>query len=184
VSKVGENYTRKLRLDGDGDGRYEEIATIPTFDLKLVNERDDGVIWLRTLPISKDLVQKDLRVLARNYVDAASGTQITAVQLGPGVVEGRERHFATRIGLLDIHIPALQQALRDATTDCLTPDQRQTYLTETDVEARAGYEACERNHGRTPFFGAKQRRPADEGAAATLLQDVKRGQAAHRRGGF
>jgi hypothetical protein len=50
-------------------------------------------------------------------------------------------------------IPALQQALRDATTDCLTPEQRQIYLLESDADARAAYEACERSHGRTPFFG-------------------------------
>ena len=49
-------------------------------------------------------------------------------------------------------VPALQQALRDATLDCLTPDQRQTYLTEGEPEARKGHEACERSHGRTPFF--------------------------------
>jgi WD40 repeat protein len=49
-----------------------------------------------------------------------------------------------------VTIPALQQALRNASTDCLTPDQRQTYLLETEPEARAAHEACERSHHRTP----------------------------------
>jgi hypothetical protein len=52
-----------------------------------------------------------------------------------------------------LELPALQQALRAATTDCLTVEQRQLYLTDSDADARSGYEACERSHGRTPFFG-------------------------------
>jgi WD40 repeat protein len=55
-------------------------------------------------------------------------------------------------------LPALQRALRDATTDCLTPEQRQTYLVESDSEARDAYEACERTHGRTPFYADADKR--------------------------
>jgi WD40 repeat protein len=53
-------------------------------------------------------------------------------------------------------IPALQQALRDATTDCLTPHERCTYLLETEPEARRAYEACERSHNRTPASATAQ----------------------------
>lgn len=49
-------------------------------------------------------------------------------------------------------IPDLQQALRNATTYCLTPEQRRTYLLESEPDARNAYEACERSYGRTPFF--------------------------------
>ena len=49
-----------------------------------------------------------------------------------------------------VAIPELQQALSEATTDCLTPDQRQTYLLETYLEAHVKYRLCERSHGRTP----------------------------------
>ena len=49
-----------------------------------------------------------------------------------------------------IETTLLQQALRAATTDCLTPEQRQTYLLESEPEARKAYEACERARGRTP----------------------------------
>jgi WD40 repeat protein len=59
-----------------------------------------------------------------------------------------------RIWAIDVSL--LQQLLRVATTDCLFPDQRQTYLAEGDTEARAGYEACERSHHRTPSFGASK----------------------------
>jgi hypothetical protein len=47
---------------------------------------------------------------------------------------------------------ALQQSLRDATTDCLSPEMRRTYLDESDEDARKGYESCERSYGRTPFY--------------------------------
>ncbi len=49
-----------------------------------------------------------------------------------------------------VGIPLLQQALRNATTDCLTPEQRQTYLLESESDARTRYESCERSYGRTP----------------------------------
>jgi WD40 repeat protein len=51
-----------------------------------------------------------------------------------------------------VSIPALQRVLRDATTDCLTPAMRRTYLDETETEARERYAACERSYGRVPFF--------------------------------
>ncbi|AUX30271.1 MULTISPECIES: WD40 repeat domain-containing protein [Sorangium] len=46
----------------------------------------------------------------------------------------------------------LQQSLRAATTDCLSPEMRRTYLDESDEDARKGYESCERSYGRTPFY--------------------------------
>jgi hypothetical protein len=49
-----------------------------------------------------------------------------------------------------VSIPALHQALRDATLDCLSPAQRETYLLEAKPDAVAAYQACERAHGRTP----------------------------------
>jgi WD40 repeat protein len=58
--------------------------------------------------------------------------------------------MTARIWSLDI--PTLQQALRDATTDCLPPEMRRTYLDETEPESRERYEACERSYGRIPFY--------------------------------
>ncbi len=51
-----------------------------------------------------------------------------------------------------LSIPLIQQDLRAATTECLPPDLRRTYLARSDAAARAGYEACERSHGRAPFY--------------------------------
>lgn len=49
-----------------------------------------------------------------------------------------------------VGIPSWQAALRNKTTDCLTPEQRERYLLETPEEARKNYEAAERAYGRTP----------------------------------
>jgi Tol biopolymer transport system component len=43
-----------------------------------------------------------------------------------------------------------RQQLGTASTDCLQPRERETYLAETEAEACDGYETCERTHGRSP----------------------------------
>jgi WD40 repeat protein len=58
-----------------------------------------------------------------------------------------------------IPAPALQPHLRAATTDCLSFEMRRTYLDESDTDARAGYEDCERSHGRIPFYPDAAIRP-------------------------
>jgi WD40 repeat protein len=44
----------------------------------------------------------------------------------------------------------LVRSLRASTTACLTAAQRIAHLDEAPPRARAGWEACERRHGRTP----------------------------------
>ncbi|WP_437572710.1 nSTAND1 domain-containing NTPase [Sorangium sp. So ce542] len=46
----------------------------------------------------------------------------------------------------------LRRSLRFATTDCLSPEMRRTYLNESDESARREYEYCERSYDRTPFY--------------------------------
>lgn len=53
-----------------------------------------------------------------------------------------------------ISIPALQKRLRDANIDCLPPDLRQLHLDESETEAKAHYDECERGYGRIPFEAA------------------------------
>ena len=43
-----------------------------------------------------------------------------------------------------------QELLREVTTACLTPQQREHYLGEAADDARSGYLQCERSHGRNP----------------------------------
>jgi WD40 repeat protein len=49
-----------------------------------------------------------------------------------------------------LSVSALRQQLSRANMDCLTPEQRQNYLSETESTARKKYEDCERSFGRMP----------------------------------
>ncbi|WP_147333195.1 hypothetical protein, partial [Archangium gephyra] len=51
-------------------------------------------------------------------------------------------------------ISELQRLLKEINMDCLSPQARQTYLDESEPDAQASYEKCERGHGRSPFFTA------------------------------
>jgi WD40 repeat protein len=53
-----------------------------------------------------------------------------------------------------VTIPELQRLLRESNTDCLPPKIRRLYLDEPEAQAQERYEACERAHGRPPFFTA------------------------------
>nr|WP_304988747.1 hypothetical protein [Corallococcus sp. CA049B] len=49
-----------------------------------------------------------------------------------------------------VTVASIQQALREDSTKCLTPELRKTYLYEVEKKAQKNYEACERSFGRTP----------------------------------
>jgi hypothetical protein len=87
--------TFKFDMDGDGDTDRDEKGFL--YDLRFKHTKRDAVIWLRTLPISTDLREKDLRVLVQRYVDEVSGAGFEAVQLGPGSIVIREKRYAASV---------------------------------------------------------------------------------------
>lgn len=52
----------------------------------------------------------------------------------------------TTVFLFDLTL--LLEAVREATISCLSIDQRQEYLLESETDATLAYHACEREHGR------------------------------------
>jgi hypothetical protein len=50
-----------------------------------------------------------------------------------------------------VGVSQLRTLLLEANFDCLAPELRQTYLDESDEEARSGYRECEHLHGREPL---------------------------------
>ena len=48
-----------------------------------------------------------------------------------------------------VGLEPLQALLRGSTTSCLTPDVRVAALAESEADAGAKYDACEKSHGRT-----------------------------------
>lgn len=69
--KKGEDA--RVVVDADGDGDYESTGRHPDPDVRYVHLKDDGTISMRTIPVSADLSQKDLKLLLERWVDSLSG---------------------------------------------------------------------------------------------------------------
>jgi hypothetical protein len=95
--KVGPAYQHTFYVDADGDGQLETKVTLPRYDVSFRNRKNDGHIWVSTLPMSAEYAETELRVLALNYVDAVSGAGQLVIDLGDARAVARERRFATRV---------------------------------------------------------------------------------------
>lgn len=71
--KEASGYVTTYDLDADGDGKYETSAKEFVYDLRYEHLEHDGVIFLRTFPISGDLQRKKLDVLMDRYIEQIAG---------------------------------------------------------------------------------------------------------------
>jgi hypothetical protein len=93
-AKSGDAYRASWSFDLDGDGTADWTCDVPLYDLRFEHRRDGGVVWLRTFPVSDSLSQKELRLLAHDYVDEVAGGSYFAVNLaGHAIVQ--DVRFAT-----------------------------------------------------------------------------------------
>ncbi len=98
VPRVGPDYEGTVTYDADGDGRAESTENdVPLYDLRLVHQRHDSVIWLSSFPVSDRLSRTELRILAQRYVESVSGAGYVLIQIGDQGSAGTERRYATRI---------------------------------------------------------------------------------------
>lgn len=97
IEKKTADYRTTLAIDSDGDGASDIKQEIATFDLRFVHRNRDAVVWLRTIPISSDLTDMELPVLAQRYVDGMAGAGYAAVQVNATTVVAAERRYAARI---------------------------------------------------------------------------------------
>jgi hypothetical protein len=81
VEKTAGTYTSHYQFDADGNGAKEAGFTEPTYALRLEHSSNDGVIWLRTIPMHPKYGGKDARVLMQAYLDAVAGGSYEAVKL-------------------------------------------------------------------------------------------------------
>ncbi|HZJ63365.1 MAG TPA: hypothetical protein VFD36_07545 [Kofleriaceae bacterium] len=114
MPKNQDSYVTKYPLDGNGDGVVDGELSRFTYELRYEHRVHSGVIWLRSIPVSSKLRNKDLRVLMQDYVDNITGTTYEAVRLdrtraqvvehrqaavvleeGPATVAGRPAYAAT-----------------------------------------------------------------------------------------
>jgi hypothetical protein len=93
--KTADGYEGPEEIDFTGSGVPTKV-TVPYFDLKLDNRKTSAVIWLQTIPLSKDHAERNLKNLVEDYANAISGSGFYAAVEDQGKVV-REKTFAAKI---------------------------------------------------------------------------------------
>jgi hypothetical protein len=79
--KDGKDWIIEYSLDENGDGEEDLKVEELIYDLRFEHLVHDGVIFLRTIPISTDLQQKKLSVLMERYIEGIAGAGYEVVSL-------------------------------------------------------------------------------------------------------
>jgi len=90
-----DQHTSQASFDADGNGVSELSLEKFLYELRFVSLRDDGIIWLRVIPVSADLAEMSLPVLIDAYVDSMSGGRFDAAWVDRNHTTGREKHYAS-----------------------------------------------------------------------------------------
>jgi hypothetical protein len=102
VQKQRDPYVTSYSFDDNGDGRVDGVIKTYTYALRFEHRVHSGVIWLRNIPLSSKLRDKDLRVLMQSYIDEITGATYETVRLGeattPVVVEHRQAAMVVEEG--------------------------------------------------------------------------------------
>jgi hypothetical protein len=96
-AKGGNNYEAKREFDEDGDGQISSHETSQEYiyDLRLLNGRDNGVIWVKAHPLLLADSHRDLEVMMNDYADGLSGAGLYAQSNLFSIERVHERHFTT-----------------------------------------------------------------------------------------
>ena len=94
VQKHQAPYVTTYGLDSAGDGTTDYTFDRFTYALRYEHRVHAGVIWLRDIPISVTLRNKDLRVLMQDYIAAVAGATYETVRLGTNTLQITERRQA------------------------------------------------------------------------------------------
>jgi len=94
IQKDADDYLANYELDLDGDGKFDKTYRTYLYDLRWKHRKHNAVIWLRTFPISKDLRDRDLRVLMQGYIDEVAGAGYERVNIQSSNVSVLEKRFA------------------------------------------------------------------------------------------
>src|SRR5271165_1947809 len=70
-AKKGDKYEAKREFDEDGDGQISsnETSKESIYDLRLLNGRDNGVIWVKAHPLLLADSHRELEVMLNDYAD-------------------------------------------------------------------------------------------------------------------
>ena len=130
VEKTGHDYAAVRRQDWDQNGAISgsETTKEALFDLKIVNKKNNGVIWTKAHPLLPEEAEVELEVVLNNYVDSLTGNGLYAQGNLFGAERPKVRNFTTmlvskqitKIGASD----ALSGTIEIAEVDRLKQDPR------------------------------------------------------------
>jgi hypothetical protein len=130
----GPAWTIGIRVDIGSDGRYDFTADVPRFDLHWTERRTGAGIWIRTLPLERRAAERELSILARDWVEEIAGGEWSGACLG-GCLVGEVRRWATTVVREELTFVA-GVAAYDITFDIANVDQLQVDPTSRALRAR------------------------------------------------
>jgi hypothetical protein len=80
--KEAPNYLIQFHLDTDNDGVVDTVEKGFRYDLSFINQRTGAQIYVRTVPLSYEVANLALDVVARRFTDALAGGDFTVVEFG------------------------------------------------------------------------------------------------------
>jgi hypothetical protein len=95
--KQGESYKTQVSFDDDGDGKKDGENEEYLFELRFESLSDDGVIWVRNIPVSQDLRQMQLPVLMTSFVESLAGGEYESVELEANRRVTVEKRYASML---------------------------------------------------------------------------------------
>jgi hypothetical protein len=95
--KDGASYKAQLAFDEDGDGRQDASKEEYLFELRFESLTDEGAIWIRNIPVSRDMRMMRLPVLMTSFVESLAGGEYESVRLEPNRSLTLEKRFASTL---------------------------------------------------------------------------------------
>lgn len=96
-TKPGREYRHGVRLDPDLDGEFEEAASVFTYDLLFKHGKHNGRIWLSTIALPGTMRERNLNVLARDYLESVSTTGVVAIGLDKAMRSAEDKAYVTNV---------------------------------------------------------------------------------------
>jgi hypothetical protein len=161
--KGGADYEAHYFVDVDRDGQTDDLGEYYIYDLRFTHARDDGVIWLRTVPLPLDDADKALRVLANAYVEGIAHDRYEVVQL-----EGTLRATNTEVSYATQMLSSASGTVGDQEAFGVMVNVANTNQLKLDPNAR--WKRVELVLVRTPFaFKVKSGHKKGDGPIPVLM---------------
>jgi hypothetical protein len=87
----------EYEFDTDGDGDFDASEKVKEYSLEYHHATTGANITFALEPLGEEDARLDLEVLARNYVERASGSGTIAINFGPGIVVEHTKKYASRV---------------------------------------------------------------------------------------